>query len=189
MDEEGEVCPRSRRLRPRGPGTGLLNPGPHASLSEQRGAERLPTSPHMLAGCFRAWWEGSGCQLCQAAEEGVPEAGTETKACKADGDRRMAAASPASRGALGSAPFPTSACSAACAQQVCLPFCLRTCPTLRTPLGGGGREQVGLAHFCLCCLFLHPACILSDIIDGVASEGCFPQKQSGDRAGETRCAQ
>lgn len=125
-----------------------------------------------------------GC--CQAAGEGVSEAGTETKACKAGGDRRVAAASPASRGTLGSAPFPTSACSAACTQQVCMPFRLGICPTLRTPLRG---EQTGLARFCLCCLFLHPACILSDIIDGMASEGCFPPKQSWGRVGEAWCAQ
>lgn len=124
-----------------------------------------------------------GC--CQAAEDGVPAAGTETKACKACGDRRMAAASPASRGTLGSAPLPTSACSAACAQQVCMPFRLSICPTLRTPLRG---EQIGLAHFCLCCLFLHPACILADIIEGMTSEGCFSPNESWGRQGNFVCS-
>lgn len=125
---------------------------------------------------------------CQAAGDGVPEAGTETKACQAGGDGRTAAASPAAGEALD--PLHSHLCllSSLCsASPRALPP--RICPTLRTPLRGKGR-QIGPAPFCLGCLFLHPACILSDIIDGRASEGrSLHLEQSWGRPGKTVCAQ
>ena len=166
---QGHVVCGQEGLAPR-----LLNPGPHASpLSAVQSKALAQIATHacfllldLVGGFGVAWGRATEAQLksgrgCRVAEEGLPEAETETKAFEAFGDRSVPFFSGNSWTSFIPQPLP--------ARELVLSVCpsvSTSAPTLRAPLS---REGIGLVPFCLCRLCLQLACIPSDIIDGMAS--------------------